>query len=218
MIKISVKSDFARLQRGLGDLARKQIPFAAAQAVTGIARQVAAAEVESFRQKLASPTPFTLRGVGVTPARKARPIAIVYLKDIQATYLAPLIEGGAQVLGKKRAILTPRDIGLNAYGNLPKSVIAALKSRGDVFVGEVRTRSGEVIGGVWQRPTRAGAVNSGRRVRGLRANTSGRLKLLVQFTRPAQVTHRLPWEKIAKLRIARAAGEEWAKALGAALR
>jgi hypothetical protein len=52
-----------------------------------------------------------------------------------------------------------------------------------VFVGTIKTKSGESIGGVWQRPTNVKAIKrSGKRGVALRGiNKTDHLKLLVRF-------------------------------------
>ncbi|MDR3513768.1 MAG: hypothetical protein P4L73_19195 [Caulobacteraceae bacterium] len=221
MLEISVRSDIKRLSADLNKLAQQQIPYATALALTDVAGQVKTAEQALFRADLDQPTPFTVNGLGVKPGRKADPVATVFLKDIQAAYLAPYIDGGQQVLGSKQAILTPRDLTTNQYGNLPRGKLASLKGRPDLFVGMVKTRGGQEIGGVWQRVsvTRTGKTKRGKIANRGRAYspTLGRLKLLIQFTRPATVTHHLPYYETAKRVIAAALPAAWSRALDKAL-
>ncbi len=220
MFEINIRADFKAGTDALDALELKQLPFAMAQAVTGTARQVARVERDRFASFFDAPTPFTLNAMGVIPARKYAPTATVFVKDIQAAYLLPYEQGGAQPLGAKQAILTPRDIALNAYGNLPRGKIASLKGRPDLFIGEVKTRDGRTIGGVWQRVnvTRRGMRRRGRQQRGrIFSPTQGRLKLLVQFTRPAQVTHQLNYRETALAAAKRFAPLEFDRAMATAL-
>jgi hypothetical protein len=193
VLTLNVKSDLNKLTAALTRLEHQQLPFATAQALTAVARKVAHGETEGIAQTFKSPTPFTMNAVAVIPALKATQTAVVFVKDIQAAYLLPYVTGGPQVLGRKQAMLTPRDIDLNQYGNLPRGKLASLKGRPDLFVGQVKTKSGAVIGGVFQRVavSRTGRIKRGKGARGrFFSPTQGRLKLLVQFTRPAEVTHR----------------------------
>lgn len=85
---ISVATDFNRFGAALGRLQREQLPFAAALALTDTAR-AAQAEVTRalpaiFAAKGRPPTPFTMRAVGVTPARKSDLRAVVFVKRLQA--------------------------------------------------------------------------------------------------------------------------------------
>lgn len=49
---------------------QKQIPFAMAQALTKVARQIEAAERTALQRHLDNPTPFTVKSVGSQGARK----------------------------------------------------------------------------------------------------------------------------------------------------
>ena len=51
------------------------------------------------------PTPFTRRGVGYRPAYKNRPVARVFIKDIQARYRTR--EYGGVRMPRKRALVLP---------------------------------------------------------------------------------------------------------------
>ena len=211
-----IRVDMKPLTRGLNDLAQRQVPYARTLMLNDLARQAAKAENEGARETFDRPTPFTERAFTFTPAAKARPVSVVLAKDIQASYLAPFGDEGdhRQVLGPKRGVLTPKAIPLNAYGNLPKGKIAALKGRPDVFIGAVKTKSG-VINGVWQRQTQA-QRNRRRRKVGLPAQPMGGLKLLIRFTDPVEVHGRLHFAERAE-RVVRAAApaawtSAWAKA------
>lgn len=197
---IRIRIDDRDVRRALTAFQQRQLPFASAQALTAVARRVAEAETAALSRVFDRPTPFTKRAFGVTPARKSNQLARVFAKDIQAAYLAPFEFGGTQVLGKKQAILTPRDLQTNQYGNIPRNKIASLKGRPGVFIGTVTFRSGQSVAGVWQRGQRGTQRKVGRR--GGRYGAKGKLndygvgqktslKLLIQFTAPAQVTQRL---------------------------
>jgi hypothetical protein len=216
-IKIDLSGAYAKLDR----LQQRQIPFATAGTLTDVARAIAKAESAETRRDFDRPTPFTQNAFGAIPARKASPIAVVFAKDIQSSYLLPYVQGGTQVLGSKEAILTPRKIDLNAYGNLPRSKLASLKGRPDIYVGSVTTKNGGTVGGVWQRVsvTRKGIVRRGKRAnRGAYFSPAeGRLKLLIQFTRPAEVTHRFPFRDVAVRTFRREIDGAWARNLSHAL-
>lgn len=61
---------------------KKQLPFAAAQALTSVARQIAAAQKVGMQRNLDNPTPFTVNSVGSFGARKDRLQAKVFVRDI----------------------------------------------------------------------------------------------------------------------------------------
>lgn len=124
---------------------KKQIPFATAQALTSVARQIASAEKTAFQRKLENPTPFTVNSVGSVGARRDNLIAKVFVRDIAAGYLEPFEFGGVHKLNGN-ALLNPKNIKLNKYGNIPRNKIAQIKATGKAFFGKVDGRSG-----LWQR-------------------------------------------------------------------
>lgn len=124
---------------------KKQIPFATAQALTSVARQIAAAEKTAFQRKLENPTPFTVNSVGSSGARRENLIAKVFVRDIAAGYLEPLEFGGVHKLNGQ-ALLNPKNVKLNKYGNLSRHKLSQLKAKPDVFIGDI-----DGINGVWQR-------------------------------------------------------------------
>ncbi|HEY1927604.1 MAG TPA: hypothetical protein VGG92_09075 [Caulobacteraceae bacterium] len=216
MATISVRSNIKELSRGLHGLAREQIPFATALMLTDLASKVAKGETQGMESTFDRPTPFTLKGMGVKAAKKSDLTASVFVKDAQARYLEPYLKpgGGVQVLGKNRVILMPIDVARNQYGNIPRGQLRQLKGRSDIFIGSVKTKSGEIYG-VWQRPTRPDVGRHGRKGRAV--NTSGHLQLLVRFTAPAQVGHNLGYEGRAQKVIDDQAAKSWDAAITKAL-
>lgn len=214
MFDVSVRTSFKEVERSLSSLARQQLPFAKAMAVTGLARRVQEAEQSAFGQVFDRPAPFTVKSVGVRAARKNDPTAVVFVKDIAAAYLEPFEFGGAHKTNG-RALLNPKGAQTNQYGNLPRNLVARLKSRADIFIGAIKTKSGEVVNGVWQRPAAAPAMAGRRTPRG--ANHTGQLKLLVRFTDPEPVTQHLDYRARAKRVIAAQFNAEFSSAMTKAL-
>lgn len=192
MAIIRARTNLREALRGLDDCQRAQVPFAIATALNAVGRKVVSAQVEGIEETFNNPTPFTRRGVRMQPARKSNLVVTIFMMDVQAAYLEPFDKGGVQVLGTKRAILMPRQQPVNQYGNLPKGKLAALKAKQGVFVGAVRTKSGQIVSGLWQRPAKAGRVRRGR------AAMPTRLKLLIQFTAPKPVKQRLHWDRVSQ--------------------
>ncbi|MDK7596354.1 hypothetical protein QP585_24990, partial [Serratia ureilytica] len=110
---------------------RKQIPFATAQALTSVARKIEAAEKNAFKRHLENPTPFTVNSVKSLGARKSNLKAKVFVMDTAASYLEPLEFGGQHKLNSQ-ALLNPKNIKLNKYGNLTRNKMAQLKAKDDV--------------------------------------------------------------------------------------
>ncbi len=209
MIAINISADIKKLTKGLSDLAQKQIPYASAQAVNGLAKKVQALEKNVIKTVFPTATPFTINSVFKTSAVKSNPTATIGLKSIAAQYMKPFETGGPHNLGTKKGLLTPILQGVNQYGNLPRNTMATLTSRADVFVGPVK-RKGKTVNGVWQRTTDASKVsilerNAKKkrfmRARMRKANETGGLKLLIRFSDPQEVRQHLYWQQSAQRRI-----------------
>lgn len=124
---------------------RKQIPFATAQAMTAVVRKIEDAQKVAMQRNLDNPTPFTVKSVKSRGARKSDLKAKVFVMNTAAAYLEPFETGGVHKLNGS-ALLNPKDIKLNKYGNLPRNKLSGLKSKENTFIGDI---SG--VNGVWQR-------------------------------------------------------------------
>ncbi|HFJ9769574.1 TPA: hypothetical protein ACGW1T_000360 [Raoultella ornithinolytica] len=173
------------LSRQLKQL-QKQIPFATAQAMTSVVRDIAAAQKVVLGRKLESPTPFTVNSVGSAGARKNNLRAKVFVRDVAAEYLEPFEFGGEHKLNSQ-ALLNPKNIKLNKYGNMPRNKLSQLKAKPNVFVGEVNG-----VDAVWQRrkPKKAKKKRARRSANGTRRPKRKQRppKLLVRFGDALPVT------------------------------
>lgn len=124
---------------------RKQIPFATAQALTSTARKIENAQKVALQRNLESPTPFTVKSIKSRGARKSDLRAKVFVMNIAVEYLTPFEEGGVHKLNGS-ALLNPKNIKLNKYGNLPRNKLSSLKAKDNTFIGDVGGANG-----VWQR-------------------------------------------------------------------
>lgn len=124
---------------------RKQIPFATAQAMTAVVRKIEDAQKVAMQRNLDNPTPFTVKSVKSRGARKSDLKAKVFVMDTAAAYLEPFETGGVHKLNGS-ALLNPKDIKLNKYGNLPRNKLSSLKSKENTFIGDIGG-----VNGVWQR-------------------------------------------------------------------
>lgn len=121
MVTISVRHDIRELEMWLSGIAKKQLPFATAQALNQTKRRLQGVLATVMIRSLDRPTPFTMNAFddsGATWAKKTDLMARVRFKRIQAEYLYPQVYGGSEtdihlVPGKKAA--------LNQYGNLPRN-------------------------------------------------------------------------------------------------
>lgn len=146
-VTVSLRSEWKAFAAQLDDFQRTQLPYATARALTETARAVQKAVTSELPSIFDRPTPFTMRGLAIKPARKADLTAEVFVKDIQARYLK-LEETGGTRTPPKTALVVPVGIPLNQYGNIPRGALQRLKGRGKaaVFVGTVKG-----VGGFWQR-------------------------------------------------------------------
>lgn len=101
--------------------------------------------------------------------------------DTAASYLEPFEFGGQHKLNSQ-ALLNPKNIKLNKYGNLPRNKLSQLKAKPNTFVGEIKG-----VNGVWQRK-KAIKVKKGKKRRKRSANGTRRErvkqrppKLLIRF-------------------------------------
>lgn len=140
---------------------RKQIPFATAQAMTAVVRKIEDAQKVAMQRHLDNPTPFTVNGIRSKGARKTDLTAKVFVMPTAASYLEPFEIGGVHKLSGS-TLLNPKAIKLNKYGNLPRNKLSSLKSKENVFIGELSTRYGKGVNGVWERK-KAKKVKKGRK-------------------------------------------------------
>ncbi|MEM9782802.1 MAG: hypothetical protein AAF899_10020 [Pseudomonadota bacterium] len=161
---LSLEHTVPDLRRELSDIARRQMPFALAQAINRVGAAVKRAADRLLVRKLDRPTPFTRRAFRLSKARKSRPVATVFAMDRQAAYLATLEEGGTRQPAR-RALLVPVGQRVNRYGNLPRGSVGRAVADPRVFTGVPRGK-GANAAGIYRRTGRGGR---------------GRLKLLVAF-------------------------------------
>ncbi|NIG74048.1 hypothetical protein F3J34_10615 [Klebsiella sp. Ap-873] len=159
---------------------QKQIPFALSQALTSVARKIEAAEKTALQRHLDNPTPFTVKSIGSRGARKDNLTATVFVRDIAASYLEPFEFGGQHKLNGQ-ALLNPKNVKLNKFGNLPRNKLSQLKAKPSTFIGEIGG-----VNAVWQRKKPKGKKGKKRAKRSPNGTRRERLKqpapkLLIRF-------------------------------------
>lgn len=222
-MNLDISVDLKPVHRALLDFGHKQVTFAAATALTKLAQGVSNLEDQEILKTFDHPTPFTRKAWRIIPATKGALASFVVAKDIQAQYLAPYVFGGPRFMGSKRAMLVPKQVALNQYGNLARGKLAQLKGRSDIFIGAVTFRkSGQTISGVWQRPL-VGKRRDG--TRGTKGATRGKntasadsgantgLKLLVRFEDTTEAPKHLPFIETARAYVASNARREFEASL-----
>lgn len=168
------------VNKAFDDLIAKQLPFAAAKALTKTAKDAQKALDRQVDKKIDRPTPFTRRSFGVSPAKKSKLLSSIFIKDIQAGYLKYLVDGGVRVpKGGKGAFLVPVNIRLNKFGNIPGlrrgAKVEKLLARPNTFKGTIRG-----VSGIWQR----------------HGPKKRKVKLLLRFEDSATYQERFPFYKI----------------------
>lgn len=169
-VAVSFAQQVAQLDRRIEGHFRRQIPFAAALALTRTAQLARDAITARLPQTFDRPTPFTQRGVSYRPASKANLTATVLVLPRQAAYLTTQETGG---IGRPagRAFALPRVPELaDAYGNIGRGAIGRVlgRAKGQAFVGTIRGTPG-----VWRREARSPSKRN------------GGVKLLVRFLGPS---------------------------------
>lgn len=192
----NIDADFDRAERLLTDLGRKQIPFAASQALNDTALEVKVAEEREIERSLDRPTPFTKRGLYVRRSSKNRLLARVGVKDIQAEYLSLQVKGGVR-RPKGRALIVPVGARLNKYGNLPKGSLARTKAKANVFVASKGRRStAHLAPGIYERPKRGKYRSGGSGSKNVGSQKGP--KLLIAFEPRASYRKRLRFYPVAE--------------------
>jgi hypothetical protein len=193
MLTISVKLDLKKLNKGLDEITRKQVPFATAAALTDTARQGRKVVQRVMPRYLDRPTPFTVRGVLFERATKTRLASSVFIREEVWKYLKYQVDGGVRS-GKGFIAVPARARKLNAYGNIPG------KRTGLVKGGAYIAKRGDTLG-VWKKPDR-----------------KGRSPLLVLFTSQAVYRPRFPFRRIVRRVVAKHFVKLWNKRMVQALR
>lgn len=187
MIRITSTADFRRIERALDDFGRRQLPYAGSLALNQTARlardELTRALPAIFSAKGRPPTPFTMRAIGTTAARKTDLRVEIFVKRDQAKYLAIEETGGVRVRAPGAPVLTPVDVAVNPYGNIPRGLLRQLLAEPETyFIGRVRG-----VYGLWERIRKPGQRHVLRAGRGLR--------LLIAFRDEAKYRPRFGFEE-----------------------
>ena len=134
MLAISVSLDVAAMEQRLAEMHRKQLPFAASQALNDTAKGIAVQINADMPKIFDRPTPFTSRAVVAPPslgARKDSLAAMVTLRPVQAQYLRLEEVGGTRSPAENTrkvasALVLPGKADLDSYGNLPSGYLARI--------------------------------------------------------------------------------------------
>lgn len=153
-VKINVNVNLSSLMTWADSMARDQVPFATALALTKTAQLVREAEKVEMTKVFDRPTRYTLNSLYLSPARKDRLWAEVWLKDTgdaaAAKYLQPQIDGGkrsvkrferrmqdAGIMPKGWVAVPGRGVRLDSNGNMSSQqivqILSVLHSHHDIY-------------------------------------------------------------------------------------
>lgn len=124
-------ADVRGAQAKLARLGR-QVQFATAVALTATAKAAQAKVTEELPRRFDRPNPFTMRAIGITPAKRDALVATVFVKPDQAKYLGIQEKGGTRKPEPGRPINLPVKLRTDSYGNIPRrfwSQIDQLRAR-----------------------------------------------------------------------------------------
>jgi len=171
----SIRSNIQAVRNTLNDVAKRQLPFAIARALTATAKDVQGVLTTALPRQLDKPTPFTMKAFAVTPATKQSLTAKVYIKPAQWKYLRYQIEGGVRK-PNKRVLIVPKAIRLNQYGNMQRGAIKKLLTKAKVFSGTI-----DGVSGIYERKGRG----------------QGSMQLVVGYSDKVAYRKRYPFKEIA---------------------
>lgn len=193
MSAITLETQFEQFAKGLSDLGRQEAPFATARAITVTAEDAVEAVEKHIEDVFERPTPFTKRAVGLKRASKARPIATVYIKRIQAQYLGIQATGG-QRRPRRRFLLDPVGARLNKAGNIPRKALDRMLAKPDHFLATIKG-----VRGVWRR------------------YKSGRIKLMIALDEVQSYRRRFYFERTVETVVARRLRRNFGREMGKAI-
>lgn len=161
MININVSDNIKDVTRGLDDFARRQVPFATAQALTFTARNAGADLKRELGSIFESPTPFIRNSPYFTPANKSRLEAEVGIRDkggraTPAQYLKEHFSAGQR--SNK-----PMEKAMRAAGYLPAGWLAVPSTDGvkkDAFGNVSRATVARILGALKQGTTAKQGANA----------------------------------------------------------
>ena len=172
---ITIKQDLKKLSASYKKLQKRQIPFAASQALNDVAFDAQRANQAQIAKKLDRPTRFTVRGFRVRKSTKRNLRAIIFIDPRVDKYLQYQIDGGTRVTDGRGTGVPTSNARLNKHGNIPGRRKGLIKNKRQ-FIATIKG-----ISGVWER------------ARGARDR---RVKLIVAFETRVKYRQRYPFEKI----------------------
>ena len=172
-MKISIKSSVDDVVRSMNDLARKQIPFAASQAINDTALDAQKAVKVQAVKKLDRPTRSTVNSFRVKRSTKRNLAGEVFVLPWAWAYLRYQIDGGTRrASGAGTGV--PVNARLNKFGNIPGRKKGLIKKKKQ-YIATIRG-----ISGVWERTGRGGKT----------------IKLITVFKKTVNYSKRFAFRKV----------------------
>ncbi len=173
---------------------QRQMVFVEASTATKTAGDCKRALEQSIGREFDRPVKYTQNAIAIRPALKSRPVARVFVKDRQASYLVYQARGGVRT-PKGKSLVVPVHARLNRYGNLSRNYLKNQLAKPNVFSGKVNG-----VAGVYQ------------------SMKSGRTKLLVAFEPQARYRKRWNPDSIVRRTVQRSMPVHYRNQLRAAFR
>lgn len=194
-MQISVQHDLHKITKHLSDLQKKQIPYAASQAINDTAKAAQSAVQAQAEQKLDRPTRQTVNAFRVKYANKQKLEGAVFILPWAYEYLKYQIDGGTRRASGKGTGVPTANARLNQYGNIPNRKRGLIKNSNQ-FIATMRG-----ITGVWERY-------------GKKRNA---VRLVVVLEREVKYTARLPFPRIVQGVVQNTFAKHFSRRLQAAL-
>lgn len=170
-MKVNIQTNIKQVTKHLNVIQKKQIPFAASNAINQTLFQTRKVMMKQTGQKLDRPVPFTIKGYLVNKAQKRNLTGILFVRDKVASYLKYQIDGGLRKRDNRIGVPTDK-AKLNQYGNISGRRTGLVKKKTQ-FVQTINGKSG-----VWERTKK------------------GTLQLVVAFNNSVQYEQRFPFYTI----------------------
>jgi len=166
-----VKGDLKPIIKHLNKTQKKQIPYAAAQAINSTLFDVMKAEKAQMPKKIDRPTSFTMNAFFINKAKKTELVGDIHITPERWKYLKYQVEGGTRT---GNVLVPTKNAKLNKFGNI-KGLRGGLKLKKNQYKGKIGNTYG-----VWEKTKRG-------------------TKLIILFTNAAKYDKaRFPFHKIAE--------------------
>tara|TARA_R110000850_G_scaffold249255_1_gene374178 strand:- start:41 stop:616 length:576 start_codon:yes stop_codon:yes gene_type:complete len=165
----NVKGDLKPLIKHMSKVQKKQIPFAAANAINTTLFDIMKAEKAQMPKKLDRPKNYSVKAFKINKAKKTALVGDIHVIPKKYEYLKYAIEGGTRT---GNVLVPSKHAKLNKFGNIT-GLKDGYKLKKDQYKAKINNTYG-----VWER-------------------TKTRTKLLILFTKSATYKKRFPFYKIA---------------------